>query len=153
MADNVPVTPGVGADVATDDVGGVHFQKIKVDLGGDGASIPLVAGAQAAAASLPVALASDQLGTGLSQEETLQGILLLLSQILEKLPRIDANDRVLFTTDNAPIVQLQNGLIGDVTRLANFGPNAVGYNMSASYFMHHAANSGASHIYNQITVS
>lgn len=29
MADHVPVTPGVGASIATDDVGGVHYQIIK----------------------------------------------------------------------------------------------------------------------------
>lgn len=41
MADNVDVTPGVGASIATDDVGGVQFQKVKIDLGGDGVSSPL----------------------------------------------------------------------------------------------------------------
>lgn len=42
MADNVNITPGSGAIVATDDVSGVQFQKTKLDMGGDGASIPLV---------------------------------------------------------------------------------------------------------------
>lgn len=42
MADNVSITPGSGATVATDDVSGVQFQKIKVDMGGDGLSVPLV---------------------------------------------------------------------------------------------------------------
>lgn len=37
MADNVPVTPGVGASIATDDVGGTHYQRIKLTLGADGA--------------------------------------------------------------------------------------------------------------------
>jgi hypothetical protein len=30
MSDNVPVTPGTGADIATDDVGGIHFQRMKL---------------------------------------------------------------------------------------------------------------------------
>lgn len=30
MADNVPITAGAGTDVATDDVGGVHYQKMKL---------------------------------------------------------------------------------------------------------------------------
>jgi hypothetical protein len=38
MADNVPVTPGVGADIATDDVGGVHYQVIKLAIGSDGSA-------------------------------------------------------------------------------------------------------------------
>lgn len=33
MPDNVPVTPGVGASIATDDVGGVHYQIVKHAFG------------------------------------------------------------------------------------------------------------------------
>lgn len=40
MPDNVAVAPGVV--VGTDDVGGVQYQRIKLDLGGDGASTPVV---------------------------------------------------------------------------------------------------------------
>ena len=36
MADNVIITPGVGATIATDDVGGVQVQKVKIAFGGDG---------------------------------------------------------------------------------------------------------------------
>lgn len=60
MADNVAITPGSGATVATDDVGGVQYQRVKLDLGGDGASSPLLRGQQTKANSLPVALSSDQ---------------------------------------------------------------------------------------------
>lgn len=41
MADNVAITAGSGTNVATDDVGGVHFQKVKLDGGGDGVSAPI----------------------------------------------------------------------------------------------------------------
>ena len=41
MADNLGFDPGTAADVATDDVGGVHFQKVKLDGGGDGATQPI----------------------------------------------------------------------------------------------------------------
>lgn len=44
MADNVAITAGVGTPVASDDVGGVHFQRIKLDIGGDGATSPVVVG-------------------------------------------------------------------------------------------------------------
>lgn len=60
MADNVAVTPGAGATIATDDVAGVQYQRVKLDLGGDGAASPLLRGQQAAANSLPVTLPSDQ---------------------------------------------------------------------------------------------
>ncbi|MGH6953176.1 MAG: hypothetical protein ACREGL_03280, partial [Alphaproteobacteria bacterium] len=64
MADNVTI-PATGSGsatpiVATDDVGGAHHQRVKVDLGGDGASSPLVRGQQTKANSLPAVLASDQ---------------------------------------------------------------------------------------------
>jgi len=41
MVDNVAVTPGAGATIATDDVGGVQYQWVKLDVGGDGASSPV----------------------------------------------------------------------------------------------------------------
>jgi len=42
MADNVKIwEPTTGPLVASDDVGGVQFQKIKLDLGADGASVPV----------------------------------------------------------------------------------------------------------------
>jgi len=40
VADNTPITPGSGVDIASDDVGGVQFQRVKIDMGGDGASLP-----------------------------------------------------------------------------------------------------------------
>lgn len=41
MADNIAVTPGTGATVATDDVSGVQYQRVKLDVGGDGATTPI----------------------------------------------------------------------------------------------------------------
>jgi hypothetical protein len=62
VADNVAVTPGTGATIATDDVGGVQYQRVKICVGTDGAAADVtpatattmtasVAGAQA----IPVA--------------------------------------------------------------------------------------------------
>lgn len=52
MADDVAITPGVGKTVATDDVGGRHFQRVKLDFGGDGVSTPVISGT-----GLPVTIA------------------------------------------------------------------------------------------------
>lgn len=38
MADNIPVTPGVGVTIAADDIGGLLHQRIKVVLGNDNTS-------------------------------------------------------------------------------------------------------------------
>jgi hypothetical protein len=53
MADNVGYTPGSGAVVAADDIGGVLHQRVKVGVGGDGEAVdisqtnPMPVGAQA----------------------------------------------------------------------------------------------------------
>jgi hypothetical protein len=36
MADNIGYTPGAGATIAADDIGGVLHQRVKVGIGGDG---------------------------------------------------------------------------------------------------------------------
>ena len=47
MADDVTITSGAnstppaGTVIATDDVGSKHYQRVKLDLGGDGVSIPI----------------------------------------------------------------------------------------------------------------
>ena len=66
MSDNATLPTGL--IIATDDVGSTHYQRIKLDAGGDGATVPLVAGAQVAAASLPVVLASDDARIGILTE-------------------------------------------------------------------------------------
>lgn len=75
MADDVTfgtslASPPSGTVVAADDVGGVLYQKIKLDLGGDGATSPLVRGSQNSAASIPVVLATDQAAIPASQSGT-----------------------------------------------------------------------------------
>lgn len=67
MADNITI-PATGSGtatpvVATDEVGGNHFQRVKLDGGGDGASIPILAGAQASSAALAVVGPSDEFVT------------------------------------------------------------------------------------------
>lgn len=44
MADNVGYTPGTGATVAADDVGGVLYQRMKITTGADGVAGPDVVG-------------------------------------------------------------------------------------------------------------
>lgn len=39
MADNLGYTPGSGATVASDDIGGVHYQRVKIALGADGTAV------------------------------------------------------------------------------------------------------------------
>lgn len=48
MADNVAITAGSGTSIATDDVSGVHYQKIKVYASTDGTESPLTRAEDAA---------------------------------------------------------------------------------------------------------
>jgi hypothetical protein len=60
MADNVSITAGSGTSIATDDVGGVQYQRVKIALGADGAATDAIGGAGAASAAVQrVTLASD----------------------------------------------------------------------------------------------
>lgn len=38
MADNVAITPGTGATVAADDIGGILHQRVKISVGADGSA-------------------------------------------------------------------------------------------------------------------
>lgn len=58
MADNVSITAGSGTTIATDDVGGVQYQRVKIGVGADGSATDV-----SSAAPLP---ASDN-GPGWTQ--------------------------------------------------------------------------------------
>jgi len=40
MADNFAVSPGTGVTIRTDDVGGIQYPVVKLDVGADGLSVP-----------------------------------------------------------------------------------------------------------------
>ncbi|MHC2511887.1 hypothetical protein ACVII1_007125 [Bradyrhizobium elkanii] len=67
MSDNFDVTPGSGKTVATDDVGGIHYQRVKGVWGPDGTAndIDTAAGKPLPVQSLP------QTSGGLSRSRTL----------------------------------------------------------------------------------
>lgn len=88
MADNVNVTAGSGVVIASDDVSSVHYQKIKVDAGGDGVSVPVVAGRQADAASLPAALSTEDVALIGALTETAPGTDTASSGLNGRLQRI-----------------------------------------------------------------
>lgn len=72
MADNVGYTPGSGATIAADDVGGVLYQRVKLTAGAENSATDI-----SAAFPLPV---SDAVA-----EDTRQDLLLLLTRILNYL--------------------------------------------------------------------
>lgn len=66
MADNLAVTQGTGTTIATDDVGGVHYQKVKLQLGrenvaGTMINLPVAAGTSGSNNTLVAAVAGKQI--------------------------------------------------------------------------------------------
>lgn len=60
MADNVAITAGTGTSIATDDIGGVQYQRVKVALGADGTGVDAVGGSGADSTGvMRVSLATD----------------------------------------------------------------------------------------------
>lgn len=60
MADTVAITAGSGTSIATDDIGSVHYQRVKLSLGADGTAVDAVAGAGAVGTGvIRATLASD----------------------------------------------------------------------------------------------
>lgn len=58
MPDNITITPGAGQTIATDDIGGVNYQRVKISIGADGSATDLAFGQAAKTASLPVVQAA-----------------------------------------------------------------------------------------------
>lgn len=63
MADGITLNAGTGGSVvATDDIAGVHYQRVKIALGADGAAADAAVGGGTEAGSLRVTIASDSTG-------------------------------------------------------------------------------------------
>ena len=61
LADGFGFTPGSGATLASDLISSLHYQRVKIALGADGAyDMDLDSGQQTKANSMPVTMASDQ---------------------------------------------------------------------------------------------
>jgi hypothetical protein len=72
MADNVGYTPGTGAIVAADEIGGVLFQRVKLTSGADGTANDV-----SSASPLPVSLSSISESAPLPVADNASGNLLL----------------------------------------------------------------------------
>jgi hypothetical protein len=70
MADFVSITPGSGADIATDEIAGLKHQRVKISVGADGSATDLAFGQALSGASLPVVIASDQSAISVSGPAT-----------------------------------------------------------------------------------
>ncbi len=65
MADNIAITAGTGTTIATDDIGGVMYQRVKLSIGADGSATDV-----SAAAQMPVTTKAKYVDVTLSTLET-----------------------------------------------------------------------------------
>lgn len=126
MADNVNITPGTGQVIAADDVSSVFFQKIKLDLGTDGATAPAVAGAGVVSTGVQrITLASDDPGVALltTIDVDTGAMVTDLAAIEVLLGTIDTDtgamavDLAALEVDLAAIEVLQTTIAGDTTSI------------------------------------
>ena len=129
MSDNTTL-PGAGETVRTIDKGGKKTQAFVLDMGGAGAE-SLVSDLN----RMPSAFQDD--------------LIYLLSAILEKMPRVDAADRLMVShAESSPTVAFaSNQDLRTVTGLTNIGGRDAAHTAFA------LANVGALHIYDNIRVS
>lgn len=111
-------------------------------------------------------MAAETILGGINQEATQQELLaqatLLLLAILEKMPRVDANDRLVVNpSESTSPVTVSSGTVttvttlttaADLTRLNNMGTSGI-TSKPADAVPLHLSNAGAMHIYNNILVS
>lgn len=107
MADNIAITVGSGTTVATEDVSGVHHQKVKIEFGGDGLATPV-------SASDPLPVTNSTLATGASTAANQTTIIGHVDGIETLLGTIDA-DTSNIATDSSTIAGDTTSIDGKIT--------------------------------------
>jgi hypothetical protein len=120
MADNVNVNPGNAVDavpVATDEIGGKHYQRIKIGVGADGSAADLDYGQETKAGSLPVVLASDQ------DDLTIKPTAITMTDRSGAITTGGTSQEVMAANTSRKSLLIVN--ISDTQLWVNFGTNAV----------------------------
>lgn len=110
MADNVPILDATSTStpIASDDVAGVQFQKVKLDVGGDGASVPV-------AGSLPVSAVGELIEAIEAQRMALQALVRTIGQ---SMPDTAGRLRVLVDSISASLTLATITTVGTVTTVS-----------------------------------
>lgn len=119
MADNVAFTPGTGATGATDDIGGVHYPRVKIALGPDGTANDAEAGAGAVdTGTMRVTLASDD--PAVAALEAIETATPALGQgaMAASIPVAIASDQSAVPVSNTGLTALIKPMDGDYETIA-----------------------------------
>jgi hypothetical protein len=135
VADNVGYTPGVGATVAADDIGGVLFQRLKLALGGEGVNQGDVQGATADPVGNELALlvrsvAEDNAYT----QELLNTIAMILRSVWQMGSAAGAPSLTVRNSTQADFqVTIQNNAPLNVNQIAGSSPQTTGGGSSPAF--------------------
>jgi NADPH:quinone reductase-like Zn-dependent oxidoreductase len=139
MADNVAYTPGAGATIAADEIGGVLFQRVKPTIGEDGSAVDVSA--------------SNPMPTVANQSDNLLRMLSRLVKILECNAVVDQQQRQRVTID-AITGSLTLGTVttvGTVTTLSTVSAQTTLAGMDREMYINIAKNTYANSIRSQLT--
>jgi hypothetical protein len=135
MADNTTLNPGAGGDViASDDIGGVKYQRTKVTFGVDGAATD-------ASSTNPLPTSAPD---GSPDADRMDLMLYFLGAILEKLPTPDSSDRMR--------INLETGSHTNFS-VAGISNNSTGSIVPLMLMPWNQSDSGSSRIYDQVLFS
>jgi hypothetical protein len=135
VADNVGYTPGVGATVAADDIGGVLFQRLKLALGSEGVNQGDVQGATAdpvgnELAMLVRSVAEDNAYT----QELLNTIAQILRSVWQMGSAAGAPSLTVRNSTQADFqVTIQNNAAVNVNQIAGGSPQTTGGGSSPAF--------------------
>lgn len=146
MSDNTQLNFGAGGDLlATDDIGGVKYQRVKLTYGDDGVAVD-------ASSTNPVPTAD------LTARETLEAVkalndslLYFTTALLDKLPRLDRSDRANVMVSDASGNELNSAYYGVASN--SVGEATGGRNYSRIMEPWYFSDTGSARIYQQIIVS
>lgn len=125
MVDNVAVTPGTGATFATDDIGGVHFPRVKISQGADGSGTDV-----SSAAPLNVTLAN---GTVPSHAVTNAGTFATQATLAAETTKNIGTVRVGDGTNTAAVKAASTAPVAnDPAVVVSISPNSVNANGQAT---------------------
>lgn len=136
MADNTTL-PGAGAVIASDDIGGVQYQRIKPTHGVAGVAVDV-----SASDPMPV---TDQTAVALAVLN--DTMLYMLSAILEKMPRVTGNDQAAVSIESGSVGIAASQTLATLSNITSIGGKP------ASTIPDAVSQMGALHLYQNIIVS
>lgn len=116
MADNVGYTPGTGALVAADEIGGVLHQRVKLGIGDDGTAVDV-----SAANPMPVTLTQGEVVEAL--EAMRMAIQSLTRSVGQSMPDVAGRLRVVVDSITGALTLATVTTVGTVTNQTQVGGN------------------------------